>query len=242
MTMISTAVAGWHQEVDVCVNSGDANPNMCISWFEVIVVHMWAMRADLEGVSDTCRRFGAWTPVADCSWSTAQLVSDHFPMRKIANVPNHSFIPQSHQTIEPLARRLGDGRFVISQTWHKSELCSGRSHQRHFKKCMRRRSSNSAIFRKLRGMSVEMHLCFLKKLWCHQANFQLDAWLSRWHRPRGRFGSVQFHICVIKYWKIIKQGLFPCSNFSCTFNHFSTQQLKTRSWDWSGPRQSDNPS
>lgn len=89
---------------------------------------MWRRRADLEGVSactcvcdrrDACRRFGAWTHAAAFSWSRAQLILDPSPMRKIASMPNHSFIPQSHQTIAPSARTLGAGRLAISQTWQK---------------------------------------------------------------------------------------------------------------------------
>lgn len=87
-----------------------------------------------------------------------------------------------------------------------------------------------------------MHQCVLEKLWFHQAVFGLDTWLSLWPRPSGRFGSVQFHICAVTHWRIIKQDLFPCGDFSFTLNHFNTHQLKMRSWDWSGKRQSDKPS
>lgn len=171
-----------------------------------------------------CRRFGAWTRTADFSWSTAQLILDPFPMRKIANVPNQSFILQSHQTIEPSARRLGAGRVAISQTWHEQWLRSVRSHQRHFKNYMRHRPSNSAWIRKLGGMSVKMQPCVPEKLWCHQAVFRLDAWLSRWPRPGGRFGSV--HICVITHWKIIKRGLFPLRWFQFYIKSFQHTPIK----------------
>lgn len=87
-----------------------------------------------------------------------------------------------------------------------------------------------------------MHPCVLEKLWCHQADFLLDDWLSLWPRPGGGFSSVQFHICAVKHWRIIQRDLFPCGDFSFTLNHFNAHQSKARSWDWSGQRQSDKPS
>lgn len=75
-------------------------------------------------------------------------------------------------------------------------------------------------------MSVKMHPCVLEKLWCHQAAFLLDAWLSLWPRPGGRFGSVQFHICAVTHWRIIKWDLFSLRWFPFYIKSFRHTPIK----------------